>query len=455
MCSFVRHSTMAILLILCFVHARSQTNRCDSIQWNFDVNQFAIDGDNLMADFAEKGWTEEFFQTNEIDVTIYGATDCPGSYAYNSKLAGNRALYLRNYFEVSAFPKLTIANSYAIPERNCVKPGQGYNRADRVTALKVCWAGESSTVVAQNNRQEVKEVVEKQKTGEASKEVVVRPTNTNEVKETASENTVNEAKSNYGTNTVVDAVAEVKTTGTQTTEEVEATTSDSLQTQQVLTDATLEVKIADTQAGEEQVKTTASDSLQTQQIVIAETSAVIDSPVDSAYSAANDMAIEVVDESARVDSINVLALDSTYTLPVKPKKVFDEESMPELNKGDEVIMEGLNFYPGSHRTLPEAKPILKKLLQVLKENPTLMIEIQGHVCCASKPNEDGLDDETGDFKLSWNRAQYVRDYLIQNGIAENRISYRGFAMTRPLVYPEKTIQDQIKNRRVEILVTAE
>jgi flagellar motor protein MotB len=92
---------------------------------------------------------------------------------------------------------------------------------------------------------------------------------------------------------------------------------------------------------------------------------------------------------------------------------------------------------------------------MMQQNPTLTIEIQGHVCCASKPNEDGLDDETGDFKLSWNRAQYVRDYLIQNGIAKERISFRGFAMTRPLVYPEKTIQDQIKNRRVEILVTTE
>lgn len=448
MCSSLRHTTLAILFIFCFVHARSQTNRCDSIQWNFDVNQFAIDGDNLMADFAEKGWTEEFFQTNEIDVTIYGATDCPGSYAYNSKLAGNRALYLRNYFEVSAFPKLTIANSYTIPERNCVKPGQGYNRSDRVTALKVCWAGENATVVAQNNKQEVKEVFAKEKTNEASSEVVVRQTN--------AENTVAEAKSNKVTNTLVDAAAEVKTTGTKAVEEeVRAATSDSLQTQPVPVDATLEVKTTETQAVEEEVKTTANDSLQTQQIVIAEEIAVIDSPTDSANIAVNEKAIEVVEESARVDSINVLALDSTYTLPVKQKKVFDVESMPEMNKGDEVIMEGLNFYPGSHRTLPEAKPVLKRLLQVLKENPTLMIEIQGHVCCASKPNEDGLDDETGDFKLSWNRAQYVRDYLIQNGIAENRISYRGFAMTRPLVYPEKTIQDQIKNRRVEILVTAE
>jgi outer membrane protein OmpA-like peptidoglycan-associated protein len=348
MCSIIRQSTLAIVLACCYLHALSQSNRCDSIHWNFDVNQFAIDGDNLRADFADKGWTPEFFQSNEIDVTIYGATDCPGSYTYNTKLAGNRALYLRNYFEVSAFPKLTIVDSYAIPERNCTRPGQGYNRTDRVTALKVCWAGENATVVAQNNTQDVKE-----------------------------------------------AGGKVNT----------------------------------------------------------ETVAVNEVAADSASRVVNES--EPISKQLKADSMNGWLTDSTYMLPVKPKKVFDVESATELNKGDELIMDGLNFYPGSHRTLPEAKSILKKLLQTLQDNPTLMVEIQGHVCCASKPNEDGLDDETGDFKLSWNRAQHVRDYLIQNGIAQERISYRGFAMTRPLVYPEKTIQDQIKNRRVEILVTAE
>ena len=410
MCSIIRHSTLAIVLVCCCLHTLSQSNRCDSIHWNFDVNQFAIDGDNLMADFADKGWTPEFFQSNEIDVTIYGATDCPGSYTYNTKLAGNRALYLRNYFEVSAFPKLTIVDSYAIPERNCTRPGQGYNRTDRVTALKVCWAGENATVIAQNNTQEEKEVDVKVNAEVTAKEVVNQKTEANK---TTTETGVNGA--------VIDASKEAKTT--------------------------------DTQAVAEAVKNAASDSLQTQPKGVAETVAVNEVAADSASRAVSET--EAISKQLKADSMNVWLADSTYTLPVKPKKVFDEESTTELNKGDELIMDGLNFYPGSHRTLPEAKPVLKKLLQTLKENPTLMIEIQGHVCCASKPNEDGLDDETGDFKLSWNRAQYIRDYLIQNGIAQERISYRGFAMTRPLVYPEKTIQDQIKNRRVEILVTAE
>lgn len=410
MCFSVRHSTLAISLIFCMLQANAQSSRCDSIQWNFDVNQFAIDGDNLMADFADKGWTPDFFQSNEIDVTIYGATDCPGSYAYNSKLAGNRAVYLRNYFEVSAFPRLTIVDSYTMPERNCVKPNQGYNRADRVTSLKVCWAGDettanTTTVVVEKNRAD--EIREEEKERIAEK---------------------------------------IVSTSSVTTEEKTAK-SETTQAQEVKQTDGVEVV---SNAKEEE---SAIDSVAVAVNVNPETIVNTEIPTDSLVTI-NETNASV--EPLVVDSALAIIVDSALVeLPTKPKKVFDLESSPELNVGDELIIDGLNFYPGSHRTLPEAKPIMKKLLQIMQQNPTLTIEIQGHVCCASKPNEDGLDDETGDFKLSWNRAQYVRDYLIQNGIEKDRISFRGFAMTRPLVYPEKTIQDQIKNRRVEILVTTE
>ncbi len=384
MCPLIRQSTLAIIFILAISHAQSQTNRCDSIQWNFDVNQFAIDGDNLMADFAEKGWTPDFFQTNEIDVTIYGATDCPGTYEYNSKLAGNRALYLRNYFEVSEFPKLTIANSYAIPERNCVKPGQGYNRADRVTALKVCWAGEAPTV--------------------AEHETKVKPVSDIETKP------VIERESEPVAVAKSEAVTETKEEPVKT-EQPEIVAAPTVEPEKPIAELIAEEPLAP------KSEAVPADSAQTQSVVVEEkvdsiAQTIAEMVVPDSVMSTSKVPTEIPAEVA-VDSINVAAVDSTIAVVEKPKKVFDIESTPELNEGDELIMDGLNFYPGSHRTIPEAKPILKKLLQLLKENPTLMIEIQGHVCCASKPNEDGLDDETGDFKLSWNRAQYVRDYLVK------------------------------------------
>jgi len=365
MFSFIRRHGLAILSVFACLNMHAQSNRCDSIIWNFDINQFAIDGDNLMADFADKGWTREFFKNNQIDVTIYGATDCPGSYAHNTKLAGYRALYLRNYFEVSEFPRLTIANTYSIPERNCVNPSQGYNRDDRVTSLKVCWSGETGSVTTA-------ERVETIQPKEEPKETAVEPT-------LIQEEPVEPVAETVPSPPAVDSV-KVRTTNY---------------------DKNLDVVL----------------------------------PADSATRA--------------------IAAQAGFILPSKPKKILTAQSVADFELGEEYIAEGLNFYPGSHHTLPEAKPMLKKLLQTMRDRPTLSIEVQGHVCCASKPNEDGLDDETGDFKLSWNRAQYIRDYLIENGIDATRVTCRGLAMTRPLTYPEKTIQDQIKNRRVEILVTSE
>ena len=388
MCSFNRQHYLVMLCIIVSLHAEAQFDRCDSLEWNFGVNQFAIDGDNLLADLAEKGWDDTFFTSNQIEVTIFGATDCPGSLPYNTKLAGNRALYLRNYFEVSEFPALTIADSYAMPERNCVRPGQGYNRADRITHLKVCWNASATTPAV---------------------------ITTTEQGVSTSQN-------------VVDQTA-VETQTTQVTEGNEKTEVETIQEETILdrTDSSaVDVTTVST--------ITESDSA----------AAVTPSAVDGVVTA----------DSAAIK--NETDADSAmFILPSKPKKVLTVEKTVDLNAGDEVIVEGLNFYPGSHRTLPEAKPILKKLLELMQTNPTLMVEIQGHVCCANKPNDDGLDDETGDFRLSWNRAQFVRDYLVQNGIDAARISYRGYAMTHPLVYPEATIQDQIKNRRVEILITAE
>ena len=388
MCSFNRQHYLVMLCIIVSLRAEAQFDRCDSLEWNFGVNQFAIDGDNLLADLAEKGWDDTFFTSNQIEVTIYGATDCPGSLPYNTKLAGNRALYLRNYFEVSEFPALTIADSYAIPERNCVRPGQGYNRADRITHLKVCWNASGTTpAVITTTEQGVS-------------------TSQNKVDETA-----------------------VETQTTQVAEGNEKTEVEGIQGETILNNT----------------DSSAVDVTTVSLITAADSAAAVTPSTGDGVVPADSAA---VNNETDADS-------AMFILPTKAKKVLTVEKTEDLNAGDEVIVEGLNFYPGSHRTLPEAKPILKKLLETMQNNPTLMVEIQGHVCCATKPNEDGLDDETGDFRLSWNRAQFVRDYLVQNGIDAARISYRGYAMTHPLVYPEVTIQDQIKNRRVEILITAE
>jgi outer membrane protein OmpA-like peptidoglycan-associated protein len=112
--------------------------------------------------------------------------------------------------------------------------------------------------------------------------------------------------------------------------------------------------------------------------------------------------------------------------------------------GDLIKLENLNFYFNSEKIIKESEPILSDLLQVLKMNPQLKINIYGYICCNSNPN---------DVKLSYRRSKMVFDYLIRNGISTARLGHRGFGSSRPIYpLPEKNEAERIANRRVEILV---
>ena len=119
--------------------------------------------------------------------------------------------------------------------------------------------------------------------------------------------------------------------------------------------------------------------------------------------------------------------------------------------GTTIILKNMNFIGGRHLLLPGSLPTLTELLNTLKENPSLEIEIQGHVCCTIGA-EDGLDTDTNTPNLSVNRAKAINQYLIEQGISPERLSYKGFGHRHPLVYPEDTEEKSTTNRRVEIKI---
>jgi outer membrane protein OmpA-like peptidoglycan-associated protein len=125
-------------------------------------------------------------------------------------------------------------------------------------------------------------------------------------------------------------------------------------------------------------------------------------------------------------------------------------SINNIEVGKTFVLENLNFYGGRHVLLPKSHPILKRLLNTLQANPTLAIEIQGHICCIQS-GEDGRDIDTYTSNLSVNRARAIYDYLVKNGIDPSRLSYKGFGSRYKLVR-EITEADRSTNRRVEIKV---
>ncbi len=119
--------------------------------------------------------------------------------------------------------------------------------------------------------------------------------------------------------------------------------------------------------------------------------------------------------------------------------------------GQKIVLKNLNFFPGRHFLIPEALPELERLTETLLRNPTIEIEIQGHICC-KLDSMDAKDINTGTFELSHNRAKYIYDQLVLAGVSPDRMSYKGFAGSRPLYNPEITARHRNRNRRVEIKI---
>lgn len=111
--------------------------------------------------------------------------------------------------------------------------------------------------------------------------------------------------------------------------------------------------------------------------------------------------------------------------------------------GEKLKLENLNFYNHSDIVRVESRPILEDLLQIMKANETLKIEIHGHICC--------MIDDTHQIALL--RAKMVYNFLIQNGINKNRLHFKSFGSAKPIYpLPEKSDAEEDANRRVEIMV---
>jgi outer membrane protein OmpA-like peptidoglycan-associated protein len=131
---------------------------------------------------------------------------------------------------------------------------------------------------------------------------------------------------------------------------------------------------------------------------------------------------------------------------IKPAPVDTAKSeigrfVEESKVGDKMALKNISFYGGTPELRPESKETLEELITTLKENPTIEIFIEGHICCADN------DDEN----LSGQRATTIYNILAENGISKRRLSRKGFGHTQPLTL-ERDENERQMNRRVEIRI---
>lgn len=115
-------------------------------------------------------------------------------------------------------------------------------------------------------------------------------------------------------------------------------------------------------------------------------------------------------------------------------------------RGLVVTMADILFATGKHDLAPGARESLAKLSGILLAHPGLKLAIEGHT--------DSTGSEDFNMKLSSQRADTVRQYLISQGLSPDSITSQGLGMANP-VADNNTADGRKQNRRVEIIVSGE
>jgi outer membrane protein OmpA-like peptidoglycan-associated protein/tetratricopeptide (TPR) repeat protein len=128
--------------------------------------------------------------------------------------------------------------------------------------------------------------------------------------------------------------------------------------------------------------------------------------------------------------------DSLYTKDIGLKPI-------EVNAA--VVLRNIFFDVNKFDLKPASLAELDKVVQLLRDNPTVKIQISGHT--------DNVGKAADNLKLSDNRSKSVVAYLVSKGIAATRLSAKGFGATKPVAGNE-TEEGRAQNRRTELTVTA-
>lgn len=128
-------------------------------------------------------------------------------------------------------------------------------------------------------------------------------------------------------------------------------------------------------------------------------------------------------------------------------KTFDNELLEveliPIKGGEHMILKNIYFEFDRFELKKESFSELEALLEFLKQNKSVKIEIQGFT------DDKGAVDYN--MTLSSNRAETVFDYLVDKGVSKNRLQYKGFGSKNP-AFPNDTDDNRKKNRRIEFQI---
>ena len=147
-----------------------------------------------------------------------------------------------------------------------------------------------------------------------------------------------------------------------------------------------------------------------------------------------------ISDTEKIDYDKIEKIVKKYIPAEIIREVIVEKPVKQENSW---VLVGVNFNFNNAELRPESYPILFHAAKVLKANPNLRVEIIGH--------SDNLGAEKFNLKISLERAQTVKDYLVGKGIEASRLDVSGKGSAEP-ISENKTSVGRAMNRRIEFKV---
>jgi OmpA-OmpF porin, OOP family len=154
--------------------------------------------------------------------------------------------------------------------------------------------------------------------------------------------------------------------------------------------------------------------------------------------------------NAKTGRPNQIKIDMNGQSAEKPRMIADlriaaggRALYDALVADGRVATQGILFDVGSDRIRPESTPTLREIADMLKQNPSLRLRIEGHT--------DNVGQAATNQALSEKRAAAVRAHLVgQMGIDASRLESQGLGSSKPLTGND-TPEGRQQNRRVELV----
>lgn len=130
-----------------------------------------------------------------------------------------------------------------------------------------------------------------------------------------------------------------------------------------------------------------------------------------------------------------------------PKDQRIRVKLARVNLGEKLTLENIEFFGDAAKLMPKSYITLDHLVNFMKRNVNVSVEIQGHVNAPDMGNSKEIKN------LSESRAESVYNYLVSHNVDRERLKYKGYGNKQMIFENPANEMQEAANRRVDVLVT--